>query len=264
MFNGVYTAASGMLATLQKINIITNNVANVNTTGFKREGVNFKSWSYVSGYSNLKLPLQPDTRKAKGFVNETIDSVVHMDKDYIDFSEGALRHTGNLLNFAIDGKGFFVVLTPKGLAYTRDGEFTLNKDGVLVQAGTGYPVIGENYYRSGELIRITSHNYQIREDGEVLVNGALMDTIAIRDFRNYANLREGPNNTFIPTPGTTPMMVAPIKLKEGYLETSNVNIVREMVELINAQRAFERYQRVVNALGNNLMGEVVQNLSKVG
>lgn len=263
MFNGVYTAASGMITQMNRVNNITNNIANVNTPGFKKEGINIKSWSRISGFSNLKLPIEPNTDRARGFINETINSAADMNKSYIDFSQGSFKHTGNNLDFSIEGRGFFAVLTPRGAAYTKDGEFSINKDGVLVQRGTGYPVLGENYFRSGKMIKLTGLKNSIESDGTVKSDGVNVDSIAVKDFNNYSNLVHNADNTFSAINNEKPMNEKNFKLDRGYLETSNVNIVREMVSLIEAQRSFDRYQKVIDALGNDLASDVIEKVSRV-
>ncbi|WP_022669751.1 flagellar hook-basal body protein [Hippea alviniae] len=264
MFSGVYSAAGGMIVEMQRVNNITNNIANLNTPGFKKERINVQTWSRVWGEANANLPIPPNTKQAERFVNETIESVPHLDVDYIDFSQGPLRHTGNPLDIALAGKGFFVVLTPNGIEYTRNGQFDINKDGILVQRDTGYPVLGENYFRNHKLIKITGKNIMIRPDGVVISDGVQIDKIAIRDFRNYSNLKKMPNASFVPINNETPTAAVNTYLKEGYIELSNVSIVKEMVRLIESQRNFERYQKVIDSLGNELLGNTVRNLSKVG
>ena len=264
MFSGVYDAAGGMIIEMQRVNNISNNIANVDTPGFKKERINVKTWSKIWGEANARLPIPPDTKEASDFINETVDSVPHLDKSYIDFSQGPLKHTGNNLDFAISGKGFFVVLTPNGLRYTRNGQFDINANGILVERDTGYPVVGENYFRTNKLIKITGRHITIRTDGTVIVDGSKVDKIAIRDFRNYSNLRKTQDAGFVPTNGEVPILpTRTTYLKEGYVELSNVSVVKEMVKLIEAQRNFERYQRVIDSLGNELLGETVRNLSKV-
>ncbi len=263
MFSGVYTATSGMITQMNRVNNITNNIANVNTAGFKKEGINIKSWSRISGFSNLKLPLEPNTDESKGFINETVNSTAHMDKSYVDFSQGSFKHTGNNLDFSIEGRGFFAVLTPNGVKWTKDGEFGIRKDGVLVQRGTGYPVLGENYFRNAKLIKLTGLKNAIEPDGAVKADGVNIDTIAIRRFNNYSNLIHNADNTFSAINNEQPVNDKNFKLDRGYLETSNVNIVREMVSLIEAQRSFDRYQKVIDALGNDLESDAIQRISKV-
>ncbi len=263
MFNGVYDAAGGMIIELNRVNNIANNIANANTVGFKKERINIKTWSRVWGEANSKLPIPPDTKKAERFINETINSTPHMDTDYIDFSEGPIKHTGNNLDFAIEGKGFFLVLTKKGIMYTRDGQFSIRNDGTLVQRGTGYPIIGENYFRNGELIKLNGKHVTIRSDGTVIVDNNTVDRIAIRDFKNYSNLKKWHSHLFEAINNEPAIPVANFKLAEGYLEMSNVSIVKEMVNLIEAQRSFDRYQKVIDALGNEILGDVVRNLGRV-
>ena len=263
MFSGVYDAAGGMIIEMQRVNNISNNIANLNTPGFKKERINVQTWSRVWGEANAKLPIPPDTRVAADFINETVDSVPHLDKDYVDFSQGPLKYTGNDLDFALSGKGFFLVLTPQGIRYTRNGQFDINAKGILVQRDTGYPIVGENYFRTHKLIKITGKNLLVKSDGEVYVDGAKIDTIAVRDFKNYMNLKKVGDASFVPINNETPILAKGVYLKEGYIETSNVSVVKEMVKLIEAQRNFDRYQKVIDSLGNELLGDTVRNLSKV-
>ncbi len=264
MYSGVYDAAGGMIIELQRVNNISNNIANLNTPGFKKERINVKSWSRIWGEANSTLPIPSNTKKAANFINETADSVPHLDTDYIDFSKGPLKYTGNNLDFAISGKGFFLVLTPNGIRYTRNGQFDVNAKGILVQRDTGYPIIGENYFfRTHKLIKITGKNLLIKTDGTVIVDGANIDKIAVRDFANYFNLKKAENSSFVPINGEAPTATNSFYLKEGYIELSNVSVVKEMVKLIESERNFERYQRVIDSLGNELLGDTVKNLSKV-
>ncbi len=257
MLSGIYTSASAMIIAAQRVNNIANNIANSNTVGFKSEGINQKSWSEFLGYANANLPIEPNTRLAANFINESVNSVVHMDKDYINFSQGSLEKTGNKLDFAIEGKGFFAVLSPNGIEYTRDGQFSINNQGILVQAGTNYPVIGENYFKNGKMIKVDSQT-EFSQTGAVLNNGAQTDTIAIRDFPNYANLRKVGDNCFVPINNMQPQLTASFSLKEGYLEQSNVNIIKEMVELIQNQRSYDSYQKVISTFANQLIPNTIQ------
>ncbi len=263
MFSGVYDAAGAMIVQMNRVNNITNNIANANTVGFKQERINMKTWSRIWGEANEKLPILPDTGQAKKFINESADSTAHLDRSYVDFSQGTFKHTGNRLDFAIEGKGFFLVLTKNGIKYTRDGQFSLLKNGTLVQRGTNYPVIGENYFRNGMPIKLNGKNFMITSDGTVLVDKNRVDNIAIRDFKNYANLRKLHNHLFEPINSEKPLKISNYALAQGYLEMSNVKIVKSMVNLIQAQRSFERYQRVIDALGNEIMSDVVNKISKV-
>ncbi|OSS42739.1 Flagellar basal-body rod protein FlgG [Desulfurella amilsii] len=257
MLSGIYTSASAMIIAAQRVNNIANNIANSNTIGFKSEGINQKSWSEFNGYGEAKLPIAQNTQLAANFINEAVNSVVHMDKDYINFTQGSLEKTGNKLDFAIEGRGFFAVLTPNGIEYTRGGQFGINSQGILVQRGTNYPVLGENYFKNGKFIKVDSQT-AFSQTGAVLDNGAQTDTIAIRDFSNYGNLRKVGDNCFVPVNNMQPQLTANFMLKEGYLEQSNVNIVKEMVELIQNQRSYDSYQKVISTFANQLIPNTIQ------
>src|SRR6185369_3521445 len=153
MNSGLYSALSGNIAAMKRMEIISNNLANVNTPGFKKDKMLFESM--LAG--NVNPPAVPQ--------GSTADPILQKDSVIIDYSPGSVSQTGNNLDLAIDGDGFFVVSTPEGPAYTRQGNFRLSSDGTLVTAD-GYPVMGQ-----GGAIRVQGSRVDIDGQGVVMVDG---------------------------------------------------------------------------------------------
>jgi flagellar basal-body rod protein FlgG len=173
----------------------------------------------------------------------------------IDFSQGALQKTGNPLDVAINGDGFFGIRTPDGIQYTRQGNFTLNTDGVLVTQD-GYPVLGQ-----GGEITLDKGTVAIDAQGRVSVNGDDMDQLRITDFSNPETLKKVGNGRFAASDSTTAQSAANPDLREGYLETSNVNPVRSMTEMIETARAFQAYQKVIQS-EDDATGKSIEDVGK--
>src|SRR6185369_13159012 len=147
MNSGLYSALSGNIAAMKRMDIISNNLANVNTPGFKKDKMLFESM--LAG--NKNPPVFPQ--------GTTADPILQKDNVYIDYAQGSVAKTGNSFDLAIDGDGFFTVSTPDGPAYTRQGNFHLAADGTLVTAD-GFPVMGQ-----GGAIKVQGGNVEIDAKG---------------------------------------------------------------------------------------------------
>lgn len=204
---------------LAKNDMISNNLANINTSGFKRDDVVFDVLEH--GY-NEELPLD----------------------QYTDFDQGDLKSTGNLMDFAISGEGFFTMESSEGQLFTRNGHFSISDEGMIEDSfgnrllGSSGPVevLGQNGV-PGE-VRIT-------EKGEVMVNGDIVNKLLITDFEDKHELEKVGNNLFKPNEGVTGESIESKGIVQGFLETSNINPVNEMVNLINMHRQFEATQKVM-------------------
>ena len=210
--------AHGGIRQIHRLDSVTHNIANVNTPGFKVERLCFPS-----GVSEGSLMRRPAA--------------------VIDYSPGVMRKTGNVLDLAIGGKGFFAIQTKEGVAYTRDGRFTLDKDKKLVTKAGDF-VLG----RSGK-IDITGNNIEINERGIITVDGGEVGALKIVDFGKPARLARfgnglfhDPGNLAVPKEEENP------EIQSGYLELSNVQAIKEMVEMIDIQRTFETYQKVMQTI----------------
>lgn len=232
MLNGIYVATSGMLMQEKIVNSISNNLANAHTNGYKKDGYTFKN--YV-----IKSEKYPENIIRGSLYNKTINRVVQIDKNYLDFSAGAIHQTGNKLDIALnDPNSFLTVETSFGIRFTRDGALSLNNNNELVTS-SGYRVLSNNNQPitiNGDVTFLTN--------GEVLINGVQIDQLAIATFDDMEKLQKSGRNLFnaidiLPRKSENPLLM------QGYIEGSNVNVVKEMVRMIEANRGFETYQRVI-------------------
>jgi flagellar basal-body rod protein FlgG len=158
-----------------------------------------------------------------------------------NYDNGPLTRTGNSLDVAIVGKGFFEIQTPDGSRFTRKGNFTVNADGVLATA-EGWPVLGE-----GGEIAIDEGVVEIGDQGEVFVDGDSVAMIRVVDFPEPYNLVKTGDTLFMPAPGiqSQPVEEGDSQVAQGYVEASNVDAIRTMTEMIETLRVFEAYQRMI-------------------
>jgi len=247
MHEGIYIAASGAFKQERKLDVIANNLANQGNSGFKRDGLAFKEIiSPFTSTAGLTAGLNPQ-RGASPSVFPV--SYVSTDSAYTDTSNGTLRPTGNALDVGLDGEGFFVVASPNGKRYTRNGNFKLTKDGTLATQ-EGFKVIGQD----GKPIKIPQNSGQISIDasGGIAVGKGLQN-IAIGNFKlvtfeNLARLKKQGNGLFQATPGIKEQPPKKLIVQQGVLETSNVNSIEEMTEMIVTLRAFEAYQKIIQSI----------------
>ncbi len=235
MLPGLYISANGMAARIAQQEITANNVANLNTPGFKREAATFRElYSSLTGSTLPILGLEAKT----------------------DFRQGSLQRTGDPLNFALEDRGFFTVETPQGMRYTRNGDFTLNEKGVLITQ-EGYPVWGE----SGPIV-IDGDEVAVNSQGEVMVDGKLVDPLLISDFELPYTLRKEGEGLFAPLDGRKAKPRENPRILQGYLEASNVAPAKEMMELITILRLYEANQKAI-LLQDNTLNKTVNDLGRI-
>jgi flagellar basal-body rod protein FlgF len=244
MVKGLHTTALGMLPKTLKIDVIANNLANVNTTGFKKSNLFVRELikaDLVGNQSNLSDPFNK--------IPQTAD---------IDFSQGKLEQTKNPLDLAINGEGFFAVETDNGVKYTRNGNFTLSADGAIVTTD-GYKVLGEG----GELYipdpqKIQADQLTVAKNGEIYIGKKLIDKLQVVNFPKdengksklqYAgnNLYSAPNDYSNETSD-----VRNYEIQQGFLEGSNVNALEEMVNMMQLSSAIQIDQKVIRYQDNSL------------
>ncbi len=222
MSNSISIIAHECIRQINRLDSVTNNIANVDTPGFKAEELYF-----LRGNPGDVVPGEAKRRQIT----------------VTNYSQGAMQKTDNGLDLSIQGKGFFVIQTKNGLAYTRDGRFTLNKDKNLVTQDGNYVLGG-----SGKIV-ITGNNIQISENGAINVDGNEVDRLKIVDFRNLSALnRLGGGLCQDPGGLADPSIRKNPEIQSGYLELSNVQAIRQMVKMINMQRSFGLYQKVMQTI----------------
>lgn len=227
MNSGMYSALSGNIAAMNRMDIISNNLANINTPGFKKDRMTFEG---LLASTTVPPAVSP---------SKTADPVLQKENVNIDFSSGPVTQTGNTLDLAIDGDGFFTVSTPNGTAYTRQGNFRLTADGTLVTTD-GFPVMGQ-----GGEIQIKGGKVDIDAKGVITVDGAAAGVINLVDFPKPYNLTKTASALFVPSdPQATPQASTAV-IRQGNLEGANVDPVGEMVQMIETNRYFDACQRVI-------------------
>jgi flagellar basal-body rod protein FlgG len=220
--------------------MISNNLANASTNGYKKETPTFSLYKpkVDGGY--------PETVIRNSTYNKTINSTVKLENIYTDFSVGSIRETGNELDLALESKNtFFVVDTPYGIRFTRDGNFEIDNEGFLVNQD-GFRVLGQNP-ENDQGIMIPEENFSITPNGEIFANGIMQDQIYIAEFDDTQNLQKVGRNLYTAV-NTLPNDAGNPQIIQGAIEGSNINVMKEMVSMIDAQRGYETYQKVVQTM----------------
>ena len=262
MIRGLYTAATGMNAQQHNIDVTSNNIANVNTMGFKKDRAEFQDLMY----ERLNYTAGATSDSTRNPTGIDVGLGVRVSGVQKSFLQGELKDTGNSLDIAIEGKGFFQITQPDGeIAYTRNGSFKLDNEGAIVN-GNGYRLEPEIVVPQN-LIDLT-----IAKDGMVSATDPTTGTIqqlgqiTIADFINPAGLRPIGETLFMDTEASgDPIVGNPTtdqlgNLRQGMVELSNVALVNEMVDLITAQRAYEANSKSISTTDEML--DIVNRLKR--
>jgi flagellar basal-body rod protein FlgF len=242
MSGSIYMAATGALAYEKQLQLLSNNLANVNTAGFKKDRGRFREFNLSEASANNTLPLQSRQLSAPEYWMEF--------SSYTDFSAGALKKTGNPFDLALSGHGFFCVRTPDGIMYTRRGDFTVNADEVLVTQ-EGWPVLGRGGDIQIQLSKLSADKgeFSISEDGTVTVDGSEVDRLRIVDFtQSHALEKAGHNYYRALKPRALEELDENFMVSQGFLELSNVDTIRMMTEMIEVLRGYESYQKIMRSV----------------
>ncbi len=243
MLRGLYSAASGLRYQTIRHDVLANNMANATTPGFKRSAVLAQTFEEA-----LLVRMSYSSGRPLGLLG-TMPRGVAAAETLTDISPGPLMHTANPLDLAIEGPGFFVVETPVGERYTRDGSFRVSADGVLVD-GRGYPVLGQ----AGP-IRVDGGEVTVERDGTLRVDGRAVGRLRVVDLLDPVQVGE---NLFTGTERGE----AGAAVVQGYLEGSNVNALEEMVNLLEAFRAYEAVAKVVQA-HDEVLAKAVNEVGRI-
>lgn len=270
----IWVPLSGQIAQQRKVETIANNIANANTNGYKKDRLAFKE--YLSAVDNpssdIDIPngeFSPDDfYRSRGAEN----AMVKVDGSYTDFEQGPLKPTGNQFDLALHGKGFFEVLTPNGIRFTRNGNFTLNKDSELV-TDRGYKLLTkltEEEAKDPNKADITSRivkipageKFSISKEGDLYTKSGQVGTISVVEFKDLNAIRKEGHALFInnSTENTKRDEVA-TSVNQGFVEGSNVNAVKEMSELINAHRHFDNIQNAIKTY-DSISSKIVNDIAK--
>nr|MBQ8252256.1 flagellar hook-basal body protein [Lachnospiraceae bacterium] len=247
MVKGLYTAWTGMVNQQNRMDVLTNNLANSATVGFKKEGATSQAFDDVLAY---KIKDSSDPNLARNIGKMSLG--VKIGENYTDYSQGAFKVTDNTFDLALSGEGFFACeYTNKSgetsVKYTRDGSFTLNVRGELVTKDGDF-VLDEN---GDHIVLDPNKMTSFDQSGAIMQDGEVVGYIQIADFEDYNYLEHYGESYYLPVDGAQ-MKEAEAKMFSGYLEQSNVTVINEMVELISVSRNYETNQKMIQSIDGTL------------
>lgn len=254
MLKGLYTAYTGMVNEQNRMDILTNNLANASTVGFKKEGSTSQSFDSILTVKIKDQSVGLQNVQKLG----TNNPGVKIGENYTDFTQGSFRVTDNTYDLALAGDGFFTIeFTNKAgetsTMYTRNGQFTLNREGYLVTQDGDYVLDTQN--RRIQLNTLLDS--EIGSDGTITQAGRAVARIQVTNFEDYNYLEKYGETYYRPVEGAKTTQ-ADADVKSGYLEMANVQVVSEMVNLISITRAYESNQKIIQAYDDTLETAVTQ------
>jgi flagellar basal-body rod protein FlgF len=245
MNSGYYAACTGLMSRTQSLETIANNLANVSTVGFRATHNIFSSLLATTGDSPLSV------------VNQDANDYGVLSGTRLDTSQGPLVRTGNELDLAMEGPGYFAVQTAAGPVYTRGGNFRVSPRGQLITA-QGDPVMGDN----NSPITLIGSPISISPDGTISTDGAISGRLKMVEFAPTVMMQSA-GGTYYTAPTGTAVPAKNSMVRQGMLESSNVNPVTSVVELITAQREVETMRRVLTMFSTDLDKTAAQDLPRI-
>ena len=259
MIRGLYTAVTGLITGEARQSVVTNNIANANTTGFKSENLSIKKFDDVLIQNYAKIVNGKNTRNTIGALS--MGSKIDDLNTY--FTQGVIQATEKATDFAIEGKGFFTVKRDNGIDnanyYTRSGDFHIDGQGYLV-TDSGDKVLCKNRTTNQvEPLFVGDGKLQVDKSGNISVNGDNNYKLSTVDFTDYKSLKKIGDNLF---QGANPLQNENITVRQNALEKSNVNVTNEIVNMMTILRNFESNQKVIQAMDETL-GKAVNEVGTV-
>ncbi|MGD9172713.1 MAG: flagellar basal-body rod protein FlgF [Desulfobacterales bacterium] len=242
MSGSIYMSATGALAYEKRLQLLSNNLANVNSVGFKKDRSRFRAFELAEMSTGARRPASWQQSQAPDYWMEF--------STYTDFSAGTIKKTDSPFDLALSGTGFFCVQTPDGIQYTRRGDFTVNADEVLVTQ-EGWPVLGKGGEIQIKMAKPADDNreFSVSEDGYITVDGSQVDRLRIIDFtQSHALEKAGHNYYRALKPNALQELDEGLMVSQGFLEMSNVDTVRMMTEMIEVLRGYESYQKMMRSI----------------
>jgi flagellar basal-body rod protein FlgF len=271
---GIYSALSGAIAQGQQLDTIANNIANANTPGFKGDKNAFKEYLTVLERAPEvnTVPKVPASLNSFFDMHGTDKSYVSLDGTFTDHTQGGVKATGNALDVALEGKGFLEVLTPQGPRLTRKGAMSVSPAGVLVTT-EGFPVLkrgatpgapGLEPSPESRIINLGQGAVTFTQQGEIYQDGQNLGQLSVVEFDDNDHLKKIGSSLYGMTDNSIPRILNPTtEIHQGYLENSNINVVKEMTEMIQTTRNFESAQRVIKAY-DEMEAKLVNDVPRLG
>ncbi|MGD0800255.1 MAG: flagellar hook basal-body protein [Terracidiphilus sp.] len=245
MDSGYYAAMTGLVARTQALDIAATNLANAQTPGYRAEQEYFRS-----------VLLGPDATDSQ--LGHTVNNFGLLGGDRLNMSQGTLDQTGNPLDLAIEGEGFFQVQTPNGLRFTRDGGFHRSTGGQLV-TGAGDPVLST----IGQMIPVPPGDVSVGADGSLSVDGGVVATVGVFTFPKGSELTPEGANRYIGPDGVTPVLSKNATVHEGAIETANQGTIQGSLNLILMQREAEMMQKALTVFHTDFNKIATEDLPRV-
>ena len=269
MQSGFYSATGGMVTQFNKLDVISNNLANVNTTGFKEDKVVIGDFLRIYKESRDELPIKNHTRDGAKFLNRTIDRVPHIVENYVNHELGPFVETKNNLDIGLNRpNSFLMVDTNSGTRFTRNGNLSLSEEGVLInKSGEAIMAIGSTIDNPQKITIPSNTTYiNIDSDGNVRADDLIMGKIQLVQVDNVRFLRKQGNNMYVPPKDENRIEYLNLEdntgfIRQGFLEKSNVQAIIEMTDLIEVHRSIEMYQKVMQTHMDDLNSEAINKLA---
>jgi flagellar basal-body rod protein FlgG len=263
---GIFAAVSGAMAQNSRLDTIANNLANVNTPSFKKDRQVFSEYlsAHEKADNHINVPRIPASIESFYDMQGGDNAYVNPSGTYTNFEQGAMRSTGNVFDMAIEGRGFFEVLTPQGVRFTRSGGMQIDNNGRLVTK-EGFPVLKEGQNDPAQrIIQLQGRNLTVAASGEIFDGGNNIGRIAVSDFAVLDDLQKVGNSlyTLKANAGSAPVAARDAKVQQGFVEGSNVNVVEEMADMITANRVFEATQQAIKA-EDSMDDKLINTVGKV-
>ena len=273
MQGGFYSSVGGMVTQINRLDVIANNIANANTTGFKRDDVVIGDFMRLYEQHKEFLPIEDQTKDAAKFYNRSLNRVPQIVEEFTDRSAGGVVQTENTFDFALSRENaYFMIETPEGIRFSRDGSFVLNEEGRLVNK-EGYAVLPREYIESPQYIDfVDGFQVEVDSDGNIynrsltneeLDEALLGGNIAVVSFENPKFLQKVGDNLYkYPEERMNEMEVLERSgaVRQGFLEKSNINVVYEMTGLIETNRLVED-SKVLKTHMDDLNTEAITRLA---
>jgi len=245
MDSGYYAAMTGLVARTQALDTAAANLANTQTPGYRAVREFFRS-----------ALLGPDALNSQ--LGRTVNNFGLLGGDHLNLAQGQLQSTGNPLDLAIEGEGFFQVQTPSGLRYTRDGSFHRNQAGQLV-TGTGEPVLST----TGQPIPVPPGDVSVGSDGVLSAAGGVVATVGVFTFPVGTQLRPEGANRYVPSQGEAALRSKDASVHQGVIEAANQDVIQGTLDLIVMQRQAETMQRALTIFHTDFNKFATEDLPKV-
>jgi len=271
MQSGYYSSAAGMVTQFNRLDTIANNLANVNTVGFKEDNLVVGDFMRLYKEARDELPNENHTEDGAEFINRTMTKAPQVVDAYTDHSIGNMQQTDNSMDFALSREGlFFLVKTPQGVRLTRDGSFTKDDEGKLITK-SGYEVLPNDYFEAGGNITFGEDEniIEVDKNGQMyknipnsvkLVQGSHMfiaqpDNVALLK-KEGDNLYRYDGNTDLKSLDETGAVL------QGFVEKSNVNAVKMMTQMIETNRLVGMYQKAMDTQMNDMNRDAIEKIAR--